>query len=1299
MAFNPELGSTSPAVLLDNAERLDKLVNGPAADVPDRGGDPLYSWRQMMAKNDEVRQNLIPLSKQYQTLAAAQADIANIPVGSTTYYRSPDDNALAVEVINNAGTLQPTGRKMPSQHGQKAIDLVQRTQIEKGRSIALVSPTEFTPYSVLKFNPGKGFYFPAVTAKGVVPTGVAGEEIDSETEALSDFIPVKKGITYELLSHVNSGPTTKVACVFYDKDKTLVGPIAMYSNVKPRRSELLHFITPEDGYIRVATQKSDYVKADPYLVKVGPERLRELSGLAGDKYATFYASAVSLQPMWLGAVCMESTSSPPLSLAVEPSDVEVVSRPIAVTAGQFLSLHLTPTNNNRVVRLCYLNDDNTIGSVVSSFNPNVEWDANYSQDKMVDWFNIPIPTTGKVVVVTGVGGFNRSMYSLTADKLPVGPVAFTGGVSTSIVNEITRSPVEFLINSAGEYPRFRQSPYARPSRVVLLRLKAGDIFHYNFTQQANGANTVIGGLWYKSFVAVNLDGSNPTTLAGLGADSDNASVVNDYAYNTRGHFRDIEQDRIILISYQLPPGGGSGDVFEVVSLDTFRQQRDTYAAEGRVSNGSYPVEPAYSWVLGANRAGLEPVLVLKGEVVKLTHPAYAGFLFKRPTSGSWLSTTRRGVSAKYGWLLQEAPWNIYNPPDFISRALSGGSYYDNGLVDQKPDTNMMTFTFTASEDIYLQMSTATQYEYGTDATQVTVNMVDASLMRIKAWSEEAYRKGAAEGTIKVQRWGVNMGIRPTSAELTQMGWNLNTGNNIGSEPVFLKKGMSVEMANRLYANIANSYGYYPLIVPVATGKAAYLFSPKQSDIMSQQPTHWIYTATEDCWVICNGRVYLESEFSGSDQFSVQVRNQGMPYVLKYVSPGYASEKLTISDLREFSLPKFEGTLRINMYNGFIPGGVKADPSDSAIIEFVVGRSVVGRFAVSTGIQGNSSATDAKKNIDLKFVNSKGKKVNISIAGWIPANNLVLKNNFTDRSCVRDLVCPAIWRQMRRVGTYPKNQLFDIQNADSTLPEVRNVGGVLCSTDGVNASLYINDIFIGLYTLRIKKKVENYAMNEDLPLNIMLESGDNGFTWGKSSWKTIVIDSPAGFDEAVEPGDSETKVAIKRFMDWSDSVMAGTTSLRESYADYINLQGWLDYIIAIEALDHSDSMVKNQIWCTWDGKVWDAMIYDTDRSLGITGSNKYLLSQKQGIYALFWRDMLPELKARYKTLRDSGVVSVDNISAEIIRCTGNLDSDALEKDLLYWAGRFPGDIGKSKVSVMLKFVADKITYLDGVLGYS
>ncbi|EPY7203904.1 hypothetical protein ACXEIO_000762 [Klebsiella quasipneumoniae] len=113
--LNPPLGTTTPEIFLDNVKRADELVNGPAGTINDRAGEPLDTWRQMMAKNDEVRQNLIPLSKQYMNEAAAQADIANIPEGSTTYYRSPDESALAIEVMNVGGTLQPTGRKMISQ--------------------------------------------------------------------------------------------------------------------------------------------------------------------------------------------------------------------------------------------------------------------------------------------------------------------------------------------------------------------------------------------------------------------------------------------------------------------------------------------------------------------------------------------------------------------------------------------------------------------------------------------------------------------------------------------------------------------------------------------------------------------------------------------------------------------------------------------------------------------------------------------------------------------------------------------------------------------------------------------------------------------------------------------------------------------------------------------------------------------------------------------------------------------------------------------------------------------------------
>ncbi|MDN3810066.1 SGNH/GDSL hydrolase family protein [Klebsiella aerogenes] len=88
--------------------KMDEIVTSPSEKYVDRFGNEHYTI-------EGIRQNLIPLSRQYMTLEDAQADIANIPEGSTTYYRSPDDSALAIEVINHGGTLEPTGRKMPSQ--------------------------------------------------------------------------------------------------------------------------------------------------------------------------------------------------------------------------------------------------------------------------------------------------------------------------------------------------------------------------------------------------------------------------------------------------------------------------------------------------------------------------------------------------------------------------------------------------------------------------------------------------------------------------------------------------------------------------------------------------------------------------------------------------------------------------------------------------------------------------------------------------------------------------------------------------------------------------------------------------------------------------------------------------------------------------------------------------------------------------------------------------------------------------------------------------------------------------------
>ena len=125
----------------DNMQSIDKFVNSSDETITTRTGEQLDTLHGVNVKADnqltqqqadfetsqeerdavveETRQNLIPLSRQYMTLAAAQADIANIPEGSATYVRSADGSSLADEYINNAGTLEATGRKM----GAKQLDL------------------------------------------------------------------------------------------------------------------------------------------------------------------------------------------------------------------------------------------------------------------------------------------------------------------------------------------------------------------------------------------------------------------------------------------------------------------------------------------------------------------------------------------------------------------------------------------------------------------------------------------------------------------------------------------------------------------------------------------------------------------------------------------------------------------------------------------------------------------------------------------------------------------------------------------------------------------------------------------------------------------------------------------------------------------------------------------------------------------------------------------------------------------------------------------------------------------------
>ncbi|HBW4866590.1 TPA: hypothetical protein ME601_004178 [Klebsiella pneumoniae] len=147
MAYVPPVGQTTdPDIFLENVKRADRLISGPAETVPDRGGEPLDTWRLMMEKNastiKEAQDSITILGLPFTTREEAQAaaDEGKIPVGAVTWARNAGDASLADELINNGGTLEATGRKMASQSFVESVDSFAREQLKIIESLPIKIP-------------------------------------------------------------------------------------------------------------------------------------------------------------------------------------------------------------------------------------------------------------------------------------------------------------------------------------------------------------------------------------------------------------------------------------------------------------------------------------------------------------------------------------------------------------------------------------------------------------------------------------------------------------------------------------------------------------------------------------------------------------------------------------------------------------------------------------------------------------------------------------------------------------------------------------------------------------------------------------------------------------------------------------------------------------------------------------------------------------------------------------------------------------------------------------------------------
>lgn len=207
-----------------NCEKVDEIVNSDSETYTDRFGVERYTI-------DGVRKNLIPLSKQYTDLAAAQADIANIPVNSYTYIRDASGASLALEYQNVAGTLTATGRSMPSTAGvdSKVNNVYENLNEKIGATNVLVG--EIFPLPLSRFS--------SITAPGDTLVNVGKESI-LRINALSaaESSDARNQKNTLKVTDLQSGVTTIVAELLpaeYFADNILNSPYhsAQLAKIKP----------------------------------------------------------------------------------------------------------------------------------------------------------------------------------------------------------------------------------------------------------------------------------------------------------------------------------------------------------------------------------------------------------------------------------------------------------------------------------------------------------------------------------------------------------------------------------------------------------------------------------------------------------------------------------------------------------------------------------------------------------------------------------------------------------------------------------------------------------------------------------------------------------------------------------------------------------------------------------------------------------------------------------------------------------------------------------------------------------
>lgn len=415
----------------------------------------------------------------------------------------------------------------------------------------------------------------------------------------------------------------------------------------------------------------------------------------------------------------------------------------------------------------------------------------------------------------------------------------------------------------------------------------------------------------------------------------------------------------------------------------------------------------------------------------------------------------------------------------------------------------------------------------------------------------------------------------------------------------------------------------------------------------------------------------------------------------------------LSNKASFSLPIPRKCAKVNIISATGLATTKTDDK-KCILEYYDDGGNYFRKYIVLNAQGTSSMSYEEKNQSIDIFNDVDceDSCDIIFGNWVAQDSFHLKCYYIDVfRGISNVAYNFAEECIKHLGIRTNRLIFDrdsISETNGTGDFATDFGdGALCHPDGFPFEMYVNGEYYGLFAWNLKKHRKNYSMKKDDYTKTILDGVIDGDTFFEAlNWTQFELRNPKELvtqDGEEYDGENPTEIMgdDSPYYDASNPVHKGTAELKALLIDhstviarvdatssaddkralmkqYYDIEAVCGYINIGTVINHIDGFRKNWIWTLYNGKL-APNIYDCDSVFGrdwtglkaYSGSISSLLGGASPVTVRVTQLFEYVLKSQYVSLRDAGIISVDNIMRYVDDWIDRCGLDAIKRNIERW----------------------------------